>query len=64
MLFKFLKSPVEKVRPFLSGRSQCKMGTHDLQEFAVKCTQTLYARCSCALNSLSFALIHGQCDSV
>jgi hypothetical protein len=58
MLFKFLKSSVKKLRLFMRGSSQCKMGSTDLQEFAASRTQNLYVRGSNALSSLSVMLIH------
>jgi hypothetical protein len=43
------------------GRSRCKVGSPDLQEFAAGRTQNLYARCSSALASVSVTLMHAQC---
>jgi hypothetical protein len=43
MLFKFLKLSVKKLQLLMWGRSQCKMGSRDLQEFAAARTQNLYA---------------------
>jgi hypothetical protein len=45
------------------GRSRCKMGSPDLQEYAAVRMQNLYARRSSALCSLSVTLMHAQCVS-
>jgi hypothetical protein len=42
------------------GRSRCKMGSADLQEFTAARTQNLYARRCSALASLSVTLMHAQ----
>jgi hypothetical protein len=59
-LFKVLKSYIKKLQLFMQGRSRCKIGSPDLQEFAAARTQNLYARGSSALSSLSVTLIHRQ----
>jgi hypothetical protein len=63
-LFICLKLSVKKLQLFKWGRSQCNLGSPDLQEFAAALTQNLYVRRSSALASLSVALILAQCVSV
>jgi hypothetical protein len=45
------------------GRSRCKTGLPDLQEFAAARSQNLYAHRSSTLASLYVTLMHAECVS-
>jgi hypothetical protein len=47
----------------MQGRSRCKLGSPDLQEFSAARTQNLYARRNSALASLSVTLMQAKCVS-